>query len=127
MTWFAASVILHVRFKDGNQSKFPVWENVLLIDSATASEALMRAESIGKNGEGDSGGSFTWEGRPAEWICAGVRKLVAVSNPDDIEDAPGDGAEITYSQFEVDDEASLQRLARGEEVNLRYLEESGRR
>jgi hypothetical protein len=122
MAWYAASVIMYVRYKDGIQDKYPVWENVLLINSASIDEALQKAERIGKDREGDSDGSLTWGGRPAEWIYAGIRKLMTVSNPNDVNNVPDDGAEITYSEFEVANQESLRKLVEGQEVAIQYIE-----
>jgi hypothetical protein len=121
MPWFAASVIMHIRYKDGIQDKYPVWENVLLIDAPTSEEALQKAERAGREREGDSDGSLTWEGRPAEWVYSGIRKLITVSNPNSIENIPDDGAEVSYSEFEVPDDISLSRLVKGEEVPVLYV------
>jgi len=30
MSWYAASVIMYTKFKDGKQEKYPIWENVIL-------------------------------------------------------------------------------------------------
>lgn len=122
MPWFAASVIMHIRYKDGIQDKYPVWENVLLIDAPTSEEALQKAERAGREREGDSDGSLTWEGRPAEWVYSGIRKLITVSNPNSVENIPDDGAEVSYSEFEVPNDVSLSRLVKGEEVTVLYVE-----
>ncbi len=29
--WFAASIVMFVAFKDGQQNTFPVWEDIVLI------------------------------------------------------------------------------------------------
>lgn len=110
---------MYVRFKDGNQDKFPVWENIVLIDAKTDKEAHGKAKLIALDSEGDSSGSFTWEDRPATWVYGGIRKLILTENPDK---KPSHGAEVTYSQFEVDSEDSLSKLIDGEVVEVLYEE-----
>jgi hypothetical protein len=122
MSWYAASVIMYVQFKDGRQDKYPIWENILLVDATTPDEALSKAEGYGKEGEGDSDGSLSWEKRPAEWVYGGIRKLIEISNPTDILNKPGDGAEVTYSEFEVKDKDSLAKLIGGKSVIVHYIE-----
>ena len=40
MTWYAAHIILAVRLKEQKQKRFPVWENVILIEAKTEAEAF---------------------------------------------------------------------------------------
>jgi len=76
MTWYAASAILYVKFKDGRQDRYPVWENVYLIDADGDDSAFHLAEERARRCEGDSEGSFTWDGRPATWVFECVSGLV---------------------------------------------------
>ena len=76
MTWYATHVIMDVVFREGHQDSYPVWENVFIVESADQETARTIAEGLGRDGEGDSNGSMKWEGRPASWVFAGVRKLV---------------------------------------------------
>lgn len=119
MGWYAASAIMYVRFKDGGQEHFPVWENVLLIEASNDEEAEVKARERAAADEGDSGGTFTWEGRPAEWVFAGIRKVLTVAHEID---RLGHGDEVTFSEFRLPDQASVHRLAAGEEVDLKYVE-----
>ena len=119
MAWYAASAIMYVRFKDGPQADYPVWENVLLIEAESAEVAEERATTRARRDQGDSLGSFRWNGRPAEWVFAGVRKILTVSH--EAKDL-GDGDEITYSEFSVVDEKALRDLVTGREVSVRYIE-----
>jgi hypothetical protein len=113
---------MHICFKDGKQDKYTVWENVLLIDAPSNEEALQKAETLGREQEGDEDGSLTWAERPAKWVYSGIRKLLTVSNLSSVENVPADGAEISYSEFEVSDDVSLSRLVNGEEVTVLYVE-----
>lgn len=48
-----------------------------------------------------------------------------MSNPDPLdqtEDRPTTGTEITYSEFEVPDEAALRRLGQGKSLDIWYVE-----
>ena len=121
MPWFCAHAILYARFKVGAQSSFPVWENVYLVEASTPDSALVSAEARARSDEGDSEGSFTWEGRPAEWVFVGIRKLISVS-PRTSGAVLSSGDELTYSQFEVASLEAVNDLARGSPVQLRYEE-----
>jgi hypothetical protein len=115
MTWYAAHVILYIVFKEGQQDSYPVWENVFIVEGADEETARTRAEDLGRQGEGDSNGSLKWEGRPASWVFAGVRKLVSCdSDPE----PPRHGTEVTYSEFSVDGLGTLKELAAGRRVRI---------
>ena len=125
--WYAAHVIVYTKFLDEVQDKYPVWEKIILIASNSSDLAYQEAERIARN-EYDTTRTFTWEGRPARWVFAGVRKLiecqqtVIVAGDDDDTFQPGHGTEITYSQMEVDSEESLSKLIEGEPVTVLYEE-----
>lgn len=116
MTWYAAHLILFVRFKERRQTRFPVWENIVLIQADSEEEALVKAEKRGRQDEGDSDGTFQWEGHLAEWVFAGVRQLILCQ---DENRRPGDGTEVTYLEMEVASEEALRKLAAGEQVSVR--------
>ena len=78
--WFAAHIVMYVEFKTESQTTFPVWENIVLINANSDDEAFGKAERKGLESEGDDGGSFEWEGLPARWVFAGVRKLTLCKN-----------------------------------------------
>ena len=113
MSWYAAHLILAVRFKDGVQDRHPVWENVVLISAESDEEAFRKAEERGRADEGDDDGSFRWGDRPATWVFIGVRKLTALAHPDA---RPRDGDEVTYTEMEVDSSDDVDRLAAGDAV-----------
>lgn len=119
MPWYSASAIMFVQFKDGKQDSYSVWENVHLLQASNREEAEERAIKRAKDDEGDSSGTFMWEERPAVWVFAGLRKLITVSHPD-LDDNELDGAEVTFSAFEVETEADLTALVNGEDVNVKY-------
>ncbi len=116
MNWYAAHLILYVRLKKGRQRHYPVWENIVLIRAATDEQAMAKAVRRGHEDEGDCDGSFTWDGRPAEWVFAGVRKVVLCVDPDK---RPGDGTEVSYTEMVLPSEKAVHQLAAGEPVNVR--------
>lgn len=117
MKWFAAHNIFYFRFKDGVQDTYPVWENIYLIEADGFDEARDKAAALGQQSAGDSSGTLHFVERPAELVFAGVRKVVSCVEEDE---RPKDGTEITYSDFEVADRASLDDLAQGRSVVVRY-------
>jgi hypothetical protein len=108
---------MYVRFKDNHQDKYPFWGNIILIEATSDEEALAKAIVRAKEDEGDSEDSFTWEGRPAIWSFAGIRKLIACEEP---EAAPQHGTEVTYLELEVDTRDSFEKLLTGEPVMVKY-------
>jgi len=117
MTWYAAHAIMVVKFKDGIQDKYPLWENIFLVKADSTAEALAKAETRARQDEGDSQGSFTHEGRPATWVFGGLRRLVTCL---DAEEQPTDGTEITYAEMEVTTETDFYKLINGEAVMVWY-------
>ena len=121
MAWFAAHAIMYVRFKDGRQDHYPVWENVLLIEAPDINDAESMARDRARQDEGDSDGTFQWEDRPATWVFAGLRKTVRVAHQR-VTSKLASGDEVTYSEFSVPNEAALRRLIAGENVAVEYVE-----
>lgn len=117
MNWYAAHNVMIVQFKDGIQNKYPFWENIVLIQANSDSEAFAKAEQRAKEDEGDSCGTFTWDGRPARWCFAGVRKLVDCM---EATEPPTNGTEVTYLEMEVDNAGALSKLMNGEPVMVKY-------
>jgi Domain of unknown function (DUF4288) len=119
MSWYAAHIVLYVEKKQQPQDRFPVWENIVLIEAATEDEAFDKAEAIGRDNEGDDDGSFRWAGEPARWVFAGVRKLTTCENE---ESRPGDGTELTFLQMEVGSREALERLVDSRPVLVEFNE-----
>jgi hypothetical protein len=119
MNWFAAHLIMAVKLKRARQTRFPVWENIVLIAAESEAAAFAKAERIGRAEEGDDGGTFRWGGHPATWVFKGVRKLTECVSADD---RPGDGTEVSYIEMELDSQEAVNQLAAGEPVALRYNE-----
>jgi hypothetical protein len=119
MAWYAAHAIMSVKFTDGNQDKYPIWENIILIKADSDAEALEKAKKRAKQDESSSIPDFTWKGRSASWVFAGIRKLIACV---DSESRPKDGTEITYSEMELDTAEDLFKLVNGQPVTISYQE-----
>jgi hypothetical protein len=117
MAWYVAHTILAVKFKEGLQRTFTAWENVLLVQADSDSEAVSKAEYRARAYEGDADGTFSWEGRPARWEYAGIRKIVRC--PDE---ELQDGSELTFSYFVVPTQQALGVLVAGDAVDARYEE-----
>ena len=66
--WYAAHILLYVKRKEGTESKYPVWENIVLVKANSEEEALEKATQRGKEEEGDEDGTFRWGGTPAQSI-----------------------------------------------------------
>ncbi|MDQ2829342.1 MAG: DUF4288 domain-containing protein [Chloroflexota bacterium] len=127
--WYAAHIIQYARFLDGAQDVYPCYENVVLIQADSSDHARQEAARIGQAAYGPTGGGFTWGGRPAEWVFAGIRKVIQCDNTDVTQPAgqepgftPGHGTEVTYSTLEVDSIEALDKLVAGAAVAVRYEE-----
>lgn len=129
MTWYAASVIMSARFLDGNQDKYPIYENVILIEASNEEEALVKIKARAREDEIDSSGNLTWCGRAATMVYAGIRKLItcqpsatALAEGASANTRPTDGTEITYSQMVVSTSDDFDKLLRGDPVTVLYEE-----
>ncbi|ADV64029.1 hypothetical protein Isop_3472 [Isosphaera pallida ATCC 43644] len=120
MAWYSAHLVMYSMFKDGIQDKFPLREDVVLIEADSVGEAFDRAKRRGKEREGDDQGTHSYDGRASNWVFIGVRKLIECDLL--VNDRPGDGSEVSYSMLEVRDRASVQRFAKGEPVEALYRE-----
>jgi hypothetical protein len=116
-TWYAAHVVMALRLKDRIQDRYPVWENIFLVEAASESEAFEKAEELGRAEEGDDGGSLRWDKKPATWIFAGVRKLTECVSA---EDRPGNGTEVSFNELELDSEKAVEQFAAGRPVHAQY-------
>ncbi len=112
------------------QDKYPIWENIVLVEAELGEKALREADRIGKSYYDDTENpdeEQTWEGRPADWVFAGTRKVIEITETvSSMEEEgepwirPGRGTEISYSQMEVDSEEGLLKLVDGDPVIILY-------
>lgn len=58
-----------------DRAKGELWQNLVLISAANATEALAKANQLGRSQEGDSCGSLTLDGVPARSIFIGVEDI----------------------------------------------------
>ena len=122
MSWYAASAIFVFRVRSGKQRRFPVWENVYLIEATSDVDALRKAEQLAKDQQ-VTDATLTLDGKPAELSYAGIRKVLTIENPfpaDPNADRPRDGTEVTYSEFTVSSEKEIKKLLRGERLSVVY-------
>jgi hypothetical protein len=114
--WYAAHILMYVKRKNKPRGKIPVWENIVLIKADSEESAFAKAQERGKQDEGDDDGTFRWDGEPAAWAFAGVRKLTLCEDP---ERRPGDGSEVSYSEMEVGSEQALWSLLEGKPIAVK--------
>lgn len=120
--WYSAHAIFY--FKYQNQDSVLVHENIYLIQSDSEENALIQAKSIAKDSEDlNEDSHLQLNGKPAQYIFAGVRKIVAVEiTPDSEKGKIASGLEVTYSELEVDTIEEVNRLANGDFVEVLYRE-----
>ena len=117
MTWYAAHIVMVVKFKGRVQRRIPAWENIVLVRAASEQSAIAKAEAIGRDGEGDDDGTFRWGGKAAVWEFAGVRKVTECCSSGA---NPANGDEITYSELEFASLADAKRYGRGAAMTVRH-------
>lgn len=122
MSWFAAHIILRVELRRQPQSRFPLWENIVLLQADTEEEAWAKAEQRGREDEGDEDGGFRWGGQPARWVFAGVRKLTLCQDGDK---RPRDGTEVSFNELEVSSEEAIAKLLAGQPVSVKLADKYG--
>lgn len=123
MTWYAASLIETVVVLDGEQSSFPVYENVILLEAKTPSQAHSQAKKIGQQ-EALGEENLKLDGKLAKRVFVGVRKLMTISNPFPMEqdtEPPVSETEITYSEFELTTFKDVESLAAGAAIVVNYV------
>ena len=116
MNWYAAHVIMYVTFKDEVQREVPVWENIVLLEAESDEAAVVQAMAHGEADAGDSQGTFTWDGQPATWCFAGIRKLMFCNTMQ----GGVSGTEIPHVEMMVADEGAVAKLVAGESVAVTY-------
>jgi hypothetical protein len=119
MAWYAAHVILYFRRQRKRQSRFLVWENIVLIQAATEEEAFAKATKRGQEDAEDNNGGIRFGDEPAELVFGGVRKLVLCQDEDR---RPKDGTEVSYIEMEVRSEEALRKLIEGEPVSATIVD-----
>lgn len=128
MTLFAASIVIWLRDKTekgiDEEADGPchIWERVLLVRAGDPDEATRKASEFGQHDASANSDDLMDEGKPAELIFMGVRKLREVETTQSSGGALGDVTEVSASEMEVASRADLLKLARGNEVIVRYVD-----
>jgi hypothetical protein len=116
MTCYSAHLLFYVKSKKHRQTRYPVWENIVLISARTVDEAFEKAEKRAMEDPCmDPDDTLTWGGKPAEWIYGGIRKLTTCVDEDD---RPEDGTEVTYLEYEIASKADLETLMNSDHVRI---------
>lgn len=118
--WYAASLIVVSRYKDGAPGPQYVYENVVLLHVGPDESAVDKAMQIGEKYNTDNAAAIN--GRPVVWVFAGVRKIISCLDP---EQPPREGTELTYSLYEVEEQSDIEALCRTDQnaaVKVIYLE-----
>ncbi len=115
MNWYAAHIVMVVKYKSAQQERFPAWENVVLLRAVNEASALTKAETIGLECAGDDDGAFRWAGKAATWQFAGVRKITECALAGE---KPASGDEITYSELIFSSLAEANRYAQGAAITV---------
>ena len=103
-SWYAAHVLLTTELLEGELDYCPVWENIYLIHATSAEEAWARAEKLGQQDIEVTSEGLTFDDKPARWRFVGVRSLMECL------ETPGDGVEVAWMQYTVQNRAGLDRL-----------------
>jgi hypothetical protein len=124
MTWYAASLLFAFDNVYGPQSRWHVWEDVVLFEASSHEEVMAKAEAYGKEWSSLDDG-LRMGGSLATQRFIGVRKILTISNPahvdiDQSDPPPVDGTEITFTEFIVESRDDLEKLAKGERVRVIY-------
>lgn len=119
MAWYAAHLIVYFRRQRKKQTRFLVWENIVLIQAATEEEAFAKATKRGRQDAEGGNGGIHFGKEPAELVFGGVRKLVLCQDEDR---RPKDGTEVSYIEMEVRSEEALRKLIAGEPVSATLVD-----
>lgn len=123
MTWYTANIVMAIKIIDQLDGELTVYENMVLFEASSMDEAFEKAQKYGAEQILDE--SMTMNDLPARMSYAGIRKLVAISNPFPLDldsDAPTTGTEVTYSCFALSDKAALDKFIAGDKVEVTYVE-----
>jgi hypothetical protein len=115
MTWYAAHLIEYFKFQTHEQTNFPVWESIILVNTVDATSAYDIALNIGQKRYGNDDSIWHVDDHAADKVFLGIRTIIEC-DIDEITGLPSSGTEITYIKMQVKTEDDLQKLMRGEEV-----------
>lgn len=118
--WYSAHVIMHLKPNGQRTGKRLVWENIILVQGDSPEIALEKAKKAGVEDQEYCSEGLTVDGKPAKMVFLGVRKLIECRTVGDVEDKPADGSEVSFSEFLVEGDDDLRKLARGDAVKVIY-------
>lgn len=115
VAWYAASLVIYLKFDKGPQDCFLTWEDVCLVNASSRHNAMVKARRFGRERQNDPG-STVWNNRPGQWVFAGVRQLIDL--PESGKCVPGDGIEVSFAKFFVRRTEDFHKLIQGETVTV---------
>lgn len=120
--WFCAHAIFYYRLDA--QVSYLIHENVYLIEADDEQLAQVTAEKLGREADDlNEDGRIEVNGQPAQYVFAGIRKLIQVeTSPDTAKGLLRSGTEATYSVMEVDTLEEVESLAKGRVTSVLYRE-----
>ncbi len=119
MKWYAAHLVMYVKFRKDLQSDYPIWENIVLLKAKNEDDAFQKASERGLSDEGDDDATFRWNSKPASWVFGGIRKLTLC---EDSTARPNDGTEVTFLEMHASTKCDLERFISGEPVSMKFVE-----
>jgi hypothetical protein len=129
MTMFAASIIIWMRLKReqgadlASDGRCHLWERVLLVRAEDPDSAIQKASEFGMRDAASNSVDLTDDdGKPAELVFMGVRKLREVEWPESATGESTDITEVSASEMEVANSDDLVKLARGSSVFVQYVD-----
>lgn len=120
--WYSAHAIFY--YKHEEQESFLVHENVYILEAPDERQALAAAEKLAcENVDLNEDGHLEVNGVPAQYLFAGIRKLIEVeTNPQTAKGELPSGTEVTYSVLEVDSLSEVEMLVDGASISVLYRE-----
>ena len=117
MGWYAAHVISAIKYIQGEQNVFPVYESIVLINSESVCDAFKQAIEYGANySRAQEGSNLRLNGCPAKSEFIGVRAVNEILDDLVIEKNGVNESialEVTWIEYEIDNLDKLHDLANG--------------
>jgi hypothetical protein len=117
VAWYAAHILMRIRYRDGPDEPCYVMENIVLLDAASPVHAKELAHTRGRADDNRDDHTFSCDGRPAYWEFAGVRLVMSCQDEDE---RPTSGTEVTYLEYRLAGSADLDQLLRGNDVRVEF-------
>ncbi len=114
--WYAAHILMLIKFQDGRQDIHPVWEQIHIIEADTSDNAYEEADRIGALHEESDSDAHTYGGRPVRWKYGGVRRLAECVEFFDT--APESGNEVAYLSYFLENESDLDKMLNNQSARI---------